>query len=396
MLVDKEYISEWFENSIQKNQLSLGDNFQKFCKKLNQTHDIPISYTSDILSGNISINDCDNFIIYCLVEEIKPTLINKWFLLDESKKFKKEKYKKKKKTKYPLRIEAIQIAENQWITGTTFKFLIDLQQDNILNYNKATQRVLEKVVDHEQYVYRISRNKKSIAEIKESYNNKFYIPNTITLNIPEDVRLRYEDGTLIIPKLNHVDILDGYHRFSAAYENYLIDNNFDYPTELRIVQFDESRSRQFIYQEDQKTKMKKIDSDSYNQNNPGNILTKKINEDMTFNLHGQISNTGLIQFSHFAKAVNVLFFKSKSSSLKNIIDNKKIIIEGMNLLSEEEPDIFFSQEYSYGKIYIILYLLKNYGSSNLLQETLKCLKAEKDIETYTSKNKAKNIIEEMR
>lgn len=60
------------------------------------------------------------------------------------------------------------------------------------------------------------------------------------------------------------------HRYIAISDLSNLNEDFDYPMELRSTMFSESKAQQMIWQKDQKTKMRKIESDSLNQNNFAN------------------------------------------------------------------------------------------------------------------------------
>ena len=64
---------------------------------------------------------------------------------------------------------------------------------------------------------------------------------------------------------------------------------------IQLVTFPEEKAKQFIYQEDQKTQMKRIDSAAMNQYNPANTVVTKLNSDPNSNIRGMIvKNNGKI------------------------------------------------------------------------------------------------------
>ena len=147
-----------------------------------------------------------------------------------------------------------------------------------MNYNERTQRVVKKIITPNGEHYQISLNAHALKKIEKSFDEKRYIPNTITLNIPDiDENVKHYDretNTLIISTLKEFDIIDGYHRFVAIQRICAVDDKFDLPMELRITCFSENKARQFIWQEDQKTKMSRVDSESFNRYNTANIIVK--------------------------------------------------------------------------------------------------------------------------
>ena len=70
--------------------------------------------------------------------------------------------------------------------------------------------------------------------------------------------------------------------------------------ELRITNFDIDKSRRMIYQYDQKTKMSKQLSDTYNSYAAQNKVVQRINESSMCNLQGEIKIGGLIDSTTLA------------------------------------------------------------------------------------------------
>ena len=97
--------------------------------------------------------------------------------------------------------------------------------------------------------------------------------------------------------------------------------SFDYPMELRITTFSDSKAQQMIWQEDQKTKMRRIDSKSLNQNDFATRICNQINADKQSNLCGLISrNKGVINAAYFCNIVQMLYV----TQVKNRGDEIKI------------------------------------------------------------------------
>lgn len=208
----------------------------------------------------------------------------------------------------------------------------------LINYNENAQRAMKKVVEGNDVFYQISLNKKAVEGIKESFNNNTYISNTITLNIPVDGEFIYNGEELVITKLEHFDILDGYHRYIAMSEITNINPDFDYTMELRIVSFTDEKARQFIWQEDQKTKMKKIDSDAFNQNTYSNQIIGMLNESAL--LRGIFNIHGIIDSSMANRMLSITFFnKNRKYSRKELVDVKKYIVHCFEALLEECSDV---------------------------------------------------------
>ncbi len=274
-----------------------------------------------------------------------------------------------------LAYDMIQIDDDQWIGKITVRELMQLREAGLVNYNENAQRVMKHVTRGKEEFYIVSVNKKAVLSMEELFENGQYIPNTITLNMPEDTNFSYRNGTLTIKNIDHFDITDGYHRYLAMSNLYDDDENFDYPMELRITNYSEDKSRQLIWQEDQKTKMSRIDSESMNTNSLSNKVVQRLNINKTFLLAGQINvNRGIINAADMAEIIRATYFPvSKIFSKKKEIETIKIVTdelaEGINTVVEEDLNL---AEKPWGRafLYCLVYNINNHVAlEDLLNET---------------------------
>ena len=195
--------------------------------------------------------------IFAFLDVESPGAVDEFFTEEEVREFRKTRYKVKK-VAFPLVFEGMaQVASDQWIGVTSAKRLMELKDAQLIRYNANTQRTLKRVVRGEQRFYRISLNKKSVGEIRKRMESDTYIPDDITLNVPVGSEFTYSNGTLKITSMEAFDIIDGYHRYIAMSQSSATKDGFDYPMELRIVNFPEHKAQRFIFQKDQKTLMKR-------------------------------------------------------------------------------------------------------------------------------------------
>lgn len=291
---------------------------------------------SDVALMKRQVESCDDRLLYVIAKTYNVGTVDSYYTPNEIKSYNK-KYEKET-FKFPIKINAIKVNEDQYLGTITVKELMKFRDAQLINYNENAQRAMKKVVEGNDVFYQISLNKKAVEGIKESFNNNTYISNTITLNIPVDGEFTYNGEELIISSLEHFDILDGYHRYIAMSEISNIDTDFDYTMELRIVSFTDEKARQFIWQEDQKTKMKKIDSEAFNQNTYSNQLIGMLNESAL--LRGIFNIHGIIDSSMANRMLSITFFYSKRKySRKELIDVKKYILHCFEVLLEESADI---------------------------------------------------------
>lgn len=330
--------------------------------EMQTSFNIPTGLTMDLLTGRIKLEDANEFVLFtlckCLDKELEKHNLGKFFTNNEIGGYSNSKFQEER-IKFPIEIKCIPVTSDQWIGSTDVDFIMKLRNAQLINYNINAQRTLQKVVKGEKSYYKITLNKDAINKIAESMNNGNYIPNTITLNMPETTDFSYDDSknVLIIKSLDHFDISDGYHRYISMGQ--LKDKNpdFNYPMELRIVMFSEDKIKQFIYQEDQKTKMRKIDSDSMNMNAPENLVVERLNRDVMFNLKNKIGrNGGNINYGELASIIKYFYFRGQGAdkSVRRIIEVENEIKNKFNKLTETYPDLL-DKNYSFVELMVIFY-----------------------------------------
>ena len=348
MLKDREKAIEHVRKLLDNSTSDKG-NAQELVDKLIKQHNMPATYAANIGLMRKPLDELTMVDLFCIMDVINgKTSYSRYFTAKEIEEFKDYQYESIKPLD-TLTFDMIQIAENQYIGKYTARQLMDLQKRSLINYNVNTQRAMKYIIRNGEEEFRIAINPKAVAAIKEVMEKKLYIPTTITLNINdesdmemsyEDVEEKDEDGRVITKKklvIKHVqpfDIIDGYHRYLAMSELVNTDDNFDYPMELRIVSFSEKRAKQFIYQEDQKTKMPKVASNSLNQHNDFNNVCNRLNEDSVF--FGQIRMNGNINAGVLASAMRSVFVINKRSDIAEIT---KTFSKYFEKLEDKRPDI---------------------------------------------------------
>lgn len=343
---------------------------QELIKELHSEFNIPISLASDYITMRIDIDSATDFICYVFLTRFDEKKLNNFFSNSEIEKYRNSKYAEKKLS-FPLKFNMIQISEDQWIGKISVKELMKLRDAQLINYNENAQRTMERIISGETEYYRIALNKQAVEGIVESYENETYIPNTITLNIPDGSDFYYEDGKLFIRKVDHLDILDGYHRYIAISKIYNIRHSFDYSMELRIVNFPEDKAKQFIWQEDQKTRMKKIDSDSLNQNNSANKIVQRLNSDSTCNLASMISrNKGIVNSAYLGQAISKIYMQNitKKKAVIKTIEITKELKEKINYVTEQDISLL-DKSWSRKFIICFVYCCSKLEKEEVLNET---------------------------
>ena len=365
MVKARNEIEKYLEKKIMKiiadNEVCTG-----VCDYVRDTYDIPRTITSDYISMRLSLEQASEFILFCLFDGIEKvtqkskTEIDSFFTMQEFKTYKNSKYETSD-IKFPLRLKMIQVTDDQWIGRINTKTLMEFRKAQLINYNANAQRTMQRIVKCEKEFYKITINNETVSAIKKLVKRNVYIPTPFTLNIPTDSNAEFyydEDRCeLVINSIESFDISDGYHRyitFCSIHDDK--ENNFDYNMEFRIINFPDDKVQQFIYQEAQQTKMRKIDTNSFNMSNAANVVVTRLNENPMCNLQGLISrNQGVIHFGYLADFVNYFYFKNinKTKEKSVTITAIKELTDNFNMLTEYDS-VYLEEEYSFKKLAAVM------------------------------------------
>lgn len=374
MLNKRELLEKHLEEYI-LSFISDRNFLQQIYDVANEKYNIPRSITSDYMTLRLPLKEATEFLLYCFTDVIETerkvhkSILPRYYTEQEIKYYSTSKYEVDT-FKFPMIFKMIQTNDNQWIGKITIHELMELRNAQLINYNTNAQRTMQKIVRGDDEIYKVSINNSAIKSIKELYKSGIYIPTPFTLNIPEDSNANFyynqKKNELVIEKIDHFDITDGYHRYLAACEISDVEPDFDYTMELRIVNWSDEKAKQFIWQEDQKTKMRKLDSDSLDMSNPANIVAERLNNSSQCNLSQMINrNGGLINLGDFASIINFFYFKGKNLSQQNtrteIINVTNKLTEVINLLTEHN-NRYLSEKYRFIELVSIVYL--SYNMSN--------------------------------
>ena len=377
-------------------------------KFLKQNHKMPLDRAQQMMTLKSSLSTFDIFDLFCIAEAIeelgKIELLQKYFSKKEIADYKKEVYNVGE-IKNPYVIDnVIKIKETQYFSKMDAIEFYKLNNAAMINYNERTQRVMKRVINHGEEYYKISINRQSVNEIKKLMLSNMYFPDPITLNIPQDgdgyADYNEDEHKLIIHDIGHFDILDGYHRFVAMMELMSEKPDFNYIMEVRISEWSESQAQQFIFQQDQKTKMSIMDAKSFDQNALATRIVDRLNIS-TGAISGKIGRSGnLIATNDIFAAINKVF-------TKNIDPSSKQGRQLVNTLVKEISDTFdvildddglSSIKFDYKTLYIIMRMIYAKVDINKFNDVIKdILEKTKDIKYYPSdvQRKFPNIIDEI-
>lgn len=401
---------EELEKKLEKICISLAldaDVCSKIYDYAKEKYSIPRGMASDYICMRASMSEANEFILFCLLDSIINTTgaklkLSDYYAEQEIKEYSKAKYKIEK-IEFPLRFKMIQITADQWVGRIDVAMLIKLREAQLINYNENAQRVLTKIIRGDKEIYKISLNQTAVDSIKDSFKKNLFIPNTITLNLADGADFYYDNKTdeLVINELKHFDASDGFHRIIAAYKAYDSDHEFNYPMELRIINFSDDKVNRFIYQEDQKTQMKKLDSKSFNMDNPANIVVERINESPRCNIKGCINrNKAIINYGELAELIRYFYFRNKEKIQNEnmlILSVTKDLIEKFNILTEYSTK-YMSEKYSYKKLAIIIYVFCHHEDLSSLGDVIeKMVQREDELNNkrFSSKTPRKAMVNDL-
>lgn len=375
---------------------------------------IPYGITMDMIARG-KLSEQNDHILFCLLdgllqvledkEETRNNILEKFYSSVEVKTYSTTK-KPNEKIKFPLVIKCHQVTEDQWIGVTDTEWFMKLRESQLINYNEETQRTLTHKIKNGNDFYSVTVKRPTVEGIRKRLRNGEYIPTPITLNIPvddESADFYYDSGdnTLIINKLRWFDICDGYHRYVAMREEKDENPEFNYNWELRIINFTEERAKYFVYQEAQRARLSKADANTMDIFAVSNRIADGLNKDSTFNLFGEINNSGgNIPLSAFVKAVNYFYANSKEYKNENIfrLNVIKDLREKFNYLTNTN-DKYLTQKYSFLDIIIIFYIftkdIELNKMSDYIQEMGKRATEIDKRKVRLSRNITKNLISDL-
>lgn len=343
---------------------------KEYTLKLNSEFGIPMYKANDIICMRVSLVNESDFVIYAVTDVIynhEFEILMSYFSEQEIDTYSKAKFEVNDDI-FPLKFRMVQVKENQWIGKITAKQLMQLRDAQIVYYNENAQRTLQQIVKGAIVHFRIMINQNAVKGIMASLMDGTYIPNTLTFNMPEDIDYIYdeENCTFIIEKQPSLklDILDGYHRYLAISRAYNLNRNFDYDMELRFVQFPETKAKQFVWQEDQKTFMGRLDSAAMNQTTIPAKVIERLNTDPKFILAGEVNpNSGIINSSFLNASIkNVFLRNNKKLDKKTEFQKVKQISEKLrdliNDLAELDSDTYTELPWKKKKILAVVLAVK--------------------------------------
>ena len=288
---------------------------------------------NEILSENGELN---------LVKDFK---IKDIFTDKEIQKYSKSKFENVTETIYPISFKVLKISDDQWLSTISSKKLFELYKNQIINYNKNTQRPLKEVTKHGVKTYKINKNKQSENAIKEKLKKGLFIPNCLTFNInmdnPSNEYYVDEENKELVLENGQFDLIDGFHRYSAITELLLENPDIEFNFGIWIMNFDENKSCRFIAQEDKRNKINKTYTkslDALNGDNFSSRIIQVLNENNNSPFKGKLTryNDSNINYDDIVITINDNFKCSTRMEANRLSEN---IIKSFEILEDDNIDI---------------------------------------------------------
>lgn len=336
---------------------------QQLYDNIEKKFGFPVSIIEEMVTFKKDISEFTPFQVFAVVWFLDRNSLSRYFTENEIAELSNSKYEVEVAT-FPQEFsDMVQIAEDQFIGKITVQKLMMLKRSRMINYDENEQRALRRVKSGEVEIFKPFVNAKSVEEIKNLMLNGSYIPDPITLNMPEGSEFVYENNKLIVysmPK-GMFNLDDGYHRYLAMSQIVDFNPDFDYTMELRIVNFSNVKANNFIFQQDQKTLMKRIVSETYNMDAIPNKIVQRLNEDPRCNINGMIGrNNSQINSAVLAKLISYFYKTSeikKEDTARSVVAIEKEISDKFNIITSQN-DVFFGK-YSDVMLFIIMYVFNS-------------------------------------
>ena len=314
--------------------------------------------THSILLQQRPLSDVSDKEIYWVIDGLNETLIENGelnlvkdfkikdiFTDKEIQKYSKSKFENVTETIYPISFKVLKISDDQWLSTISSKKLFELYKNQIINYNKNTQRPLKEFTKHGVKTYKINKNKQSVNAIKEDLKKGLFIPNCLTFNINMDnpsneYYVDEENGELVLEN-GQFDLIDGFHRYSAITELLLENPDIEFNFGIWIMNFDENKSCRFIAQEDKRNKINKTYTkslDALNGDNFSSRIIQVLNENNNSPFKGKLTryNDSNINYDDIVITINDNFKCSTRMEANRLSEN---IIKSFEILEDDGIDI---------------------------------------------------------
>lgn len=350
---------------------------QKLLSALQIQFGFPESITANYVTRSRNLIEADDFLLFAFTQIYCPDYVEEWFTDQEIERYSKMEYHEQQ-IKFPLKYNVTQVLEDQYIGRITAQELMLLRDAQIIRYNPDTQRTMTRVNGD---VYQPTLDPQQVRNIRDSYLSGTYIPDPITLNIPDEADYEFNEKTseMIIRSIPFFDITDGFHRYVALQKAVSIKPDLSQVMELRLTNFTTTKADRFIWQEDQKVHMTKVESESLNTYKLSNKIVDRMN-DSSFIMSGKFSrNGGAINSAQFANILEKIFLSNvtKSEEARTMKEVQAKLTQDIEELADIDPTIL---DKTWDKKFILSVIYESkYGSMENVTDTYQKISNDKTI-----------------
>lgn len=336
MLKDRTIINQKMKDDLKKLR-SDKNLINDIAEKVKVEYNVPITDSIDFFTLYKSAEAYTDFELFAMLSVYDSRFTKGVFTPLEIKMYSTMK-KEEDNVKFPLVFDMIEIGNDQYIGRISCQDIIKYGKANLITYNIEQQRILKKKIKGENTFWQIDIDSKQVDAIATSYMENEFIPNTITFNMPEDTDFEYTDGKLIINSMSTFYITDGYHRYLGLKRATFLKGEIDKNMELRITWFPDKKAKQFIWQEDQKHQMTRVEATSLKQNTNGTQIVELLNNDCGL-FSNEIKVGGLISSTKLIVIINSIF---TVNNRKDMIDIKNKLKESILTISSKYNELYDS------------------------------------------------------
>ena len=226
MLKDRKLLETALQNRIVvigQDKTANGLEYKKeIIKGIHDKYDIPIDLSSDVLTFRKALSEVNILVVFAFTDAILNNLLTTYFTPEEIEIYGNTKYEITK-TLDTITFRMIRVADDQWIGSTDVKTMMELRNKQMIHYNGDTQRALQHVIRNGNEILQPYLNHRAVMEISDLYQTDNFIPNTITLNLPEDADSSFFLCKELIP--GYLDDVTGVYQTPQGY--YVKDEDVD-------------------------------------------------------------------------------------------------------------------------------------------------------------------------
>jgi hypothetical protein len=349
---------------------------KEISKTMANKFNVKYGRTIDILNRPETIENMSYDMLYKLMESIRELTTEKYLTLDSSDLY-APKYFTDDEVEYykhPLedKEDDFDIIIKDWHETIIDQYRvihifsninekIHWRNFNKLRFNPETQRDVIEIKSKIKGIplKRLDINRKAVNNMKELMIKGLYFPVPCIININPDL---YEDTViirgkeLIIPKENHIDLIEGFHNYIAECEVKDENPNWEFPCEFRLMFLNVDRANDFISQMDQKTHFREPQRVRITQSQE-NYIIDRLNTTSNYHLVGTINNDIKIYLNKLLLKIFNIESREQAVSIFYIIKNN------FNLVIEKTDH--YKQSFTKEEWFIYLYLIKKSIDSNI-------------------------------